>query len=64
MSFRLASPTVDVFRSEEGLTLEMLTPEAVFEEVLREAGRGEEESERLRALFAEAARDAMIGGND
>ena len=42
----------------------MLTPEAVFEEVLREAGRGEEESKRLRALFAEAARDAMIGGND
>ena len=64
VSFRLASPTVDVFRSEEGLTLEMLTPEAVFDEVLREAARGEEESERLRALFAEVARDAMSGGND
>lgn len=64
VSFRLASPTVDIFRSEEGLTLEMLTPEAVFEEVLREAGRGEEESERLRALFAEVARDAAQGGND
>ena len=64
VSFRLASPTVDVFRSEEGLTLEMLTPEAVFDEVLREAVRGEEESERLRALFAEVARDAMSGGND
>lgn len=64
VSFRLASPTVDVFRSEEGLTLEMLTPEAVFDEVLREAARGEEESERLRAFFAEVARDAMSGGND
>lgn len=63
VSFRLANPTVDVFRSEEGLTLEMLTPEAVFEEVLREAARGEEEKERLRALFAEAVRDAAVGGN-
>lgn len=53
VNITVARPAETIEQAQEGLTLDMLTPSAVLEEVLRRAGRDEADNDRLRALFAQ-----------
>lgn len=58
VNITVASARTRSVETEPSLTLDMLSPDKVFDEVLRTSGRSGEEADRLRALFARVWREA------